>query len=112
MKLSEELLLSGSDKVSDFPKKFNKLVRIVEKLVNVVSVLLAILITFLAQSFFSGQLTLFFGIFNINWGGLSEGYQLLILGFPLTILAGILIHIVNKRYVDPLIITNHHFSSK
>ena len=102
--IKKELSLSGDEKISDFPRKFNKLVRIVEELVNAVSLLLALFVAFLAQTFFSGGLTQLFWLFNINWNGISEGYQLLILGFPLTIFAGILIHVINKKYIDPLLI--------
>ena len=102
--IKEKLSLSSDERISGFPKKFNELVRIVEKLVNVVSFLLAILIALLAQSFLSGGLSQIFGFFNINWSGLSEEHQLLLLGFPLTVLAGILINVINKKYINPLLI--------
>lgn len=47
--IKEELSINGDEKISDFPKKFNHLVRIVEKLVNAVSLLLVILITLVVQ---------------------------------------------------------------
>ncbi len=100
--IEEELGLDGEDKISDFPKKFNRLLRIVERLIRAISFLLAIDITFLIQAFLSGKLAQIFIFFNIDWNKFSEGYQLLILGIPITIITGVTIHFINKKYIDPL----------
>lgn len=101
--IKEDLTLSGKDKISEFPHKFNKLLGVVERLVSAVSFLLAAVATLLIQAVFEGKLVQFFASFNFNWSDLSEGYQLLILGVPIAILVGVGTHFVNKKYIDPLV---------
>ena len=101
--IKDELSISGKDKLSDFPEKFNKLVEIVERLVNVVSFLLAVIIAILGQVLLSGKLGRIFDYFNIDWNSLSEAYQILVLGIPVGIVTIVVANFINKKYIDPLI---------
>lgn len=102
----KHLNLSGEEKISDFPKKFNKLLNIVERLIYVVSLIFAILITSILNSVFSEQIFYVSNIFNIGWNKLSEGYQLLLLGLPIMIIGEVIAHLINKKYIDPLLNRN------
>lgn len=98
----KHLNLSGEEKISDFPKKFNKLLNIVERLIYITSLLFALVITPIINTLLSGQISYILNIFDIAWNKLSEGYQLLILGLPIMIIGGIVTHFINKKYIDPL----------
>jgi hypothetical protein len=54
--IKEELSLNKNEKISDFPEKFNKLVRIVNKLVRIVLFLFLTIPVFLIQIFYSSWL--------------------------------------------------------
>ncbi len=101
--INKKLNLSGDEKISDFPKTFNKLVQIVERLIDVVLVLLVATITLLVEVFFSSTIAQTFSIIHISWSQIPEGYKLLILGLPLAVIASILSHVINRKYIDPLL---------
>ncbi|MDP3999266.1 MAG: hypothetical protein Q8P76_01570 [bacterium] len=106
MKNLKSLGINGDEKISDFPKKFNKLLNIIERLIYVVSLIFAILITLILNSVFFEQISYVSNFFNIGWNKLSEGYQLLLLSLPIMIIGGVITHIINKKYIDSLLNRN------
>ncbi len=77
--------------------------RIIERLVIVVSVLFALTFTFLIYILFSKEIVDVSNfLFRFEWDQLSEGYQLLFLGIPFTIISTVIGHVINKKYIDPL----------
>lgn len=102
----EDLKISSKEKISDFPLKFNKLIVVVERIVYIVSVISAIVLTLILRSLLFSPISHALNLLNFNWGNLSEGYQLLFLGVPMTIIAGIATHFINKKYIDPILERN------
>jgi len=109
----EEFYLSGDDKLSDFPQKYNRLVKAVERLFYVTTLLAVVLLLIEIMIFFPWWINNVFNFFRLTWWNhLSEGYKILILSILLVPITGIITHVINKKYIDPLLINSANTTYK
>ena len=103
LETSKETLLNSKEKLSDFPRKYNRLVRQVSRLNYAVIFLGVAQILVELRVFYPTVVDNLSSVLRLNWGQLSEGSRLLIIGVPATIFAAVVAHIINKRFIDPLL---------
>lgn len=95
--------LDPKEQLSDFPKKYNRLVKVVKRLSIAVLILGITILILESKWFFSNEINTFYNFFGVKWSQLTEGYKIFLLGLPATLVIMILGHFINKA-IDRLLI--------
>ena len=76
--------------------QIDKIINIFEKLIRVIQIIFLVEAVLIIELYFKEAIGKFFELFTSKWTGLSENWQIFIIGIPILVLTELIVHFLIK----------------